>query len=117
MFCFQSNNFVCPQKNLFIFQFFLFPSEDFYIISNIIAFLYNLFIFDSFSSFFIFAFSFCNKIRHDKLLPVTESIHLKHGIYRTGEAMSNLPGHPVLTERETLDQIVKHYFKKGLYLS
>ena len=27
--------------------------------------------------------------------------------------MANLPGHPVLTDRETSDQIVKDYFKKG----
>ena len=27
--------------------------------------------------------------------------------------MANLPGHPVLTDGETLDQIVKDYFKKG----
>ena len=53
------------------------------------------------------------KNRHDKIASVRESIHLKHGIHRTGETMANLPGHPVLTDGETLDQIVKDYFKKG----
>ena len=60
--------------------------------------------------------SFFNKIkninRHDKILPVRESIHLTHGIHKTRETMANLPGHPVLTDGETLDQIVKDYFKK-----
>ena len=53
------------------------------------------------------------KKRHDKILPVRESIHLKHGIHKTRETIANLPGHPALTDGETLDQIVKDYFKKG----
>ena len=57
--------------------------------------------------------SFFKKNRHDKILPVRESIHLKHGIHKTGETIASLPGHPALTDGETLDQIVKDYFKKG----
>ena len=57
--------------------------------------------------------SFFKKNRHDKILPVRESIHLKHGIHKTGETMAKLLVYPVLTDGETLDQIVKDYFKKG----
>ena len=42
-------------------------------------------------------------MRQKKLLPVRKSIHLKHGIYMTGEAMKNLPSNPALMEGETLD--------------
>ena len=38
---------------------------------------------------------------------------MTQGIHWTGETIANLPGHPVLTDGETLDQIVKDYFKKG----
>ena len=38
---------------------------------------------------------------------------MKHSIYRSGETLAKLPSHPVLTEGEILDQIVKDYFEKG----
>ena len=94
-----------------MFQFFLFSSEDFYV-TSVVLFSFETFLFVSFSSFLSLLFIF-KKIRHDKLLPSTKSIHLRHGIYRTGETMTNLPGHLVLADGETFDQIVRDYFKKG----
>ena len=41
---------------------------------------------------------------------------MKHGIPKNGETMANLPGDPVLTDGETLDQVVKEFFKKGYTL-
>ena len=79
---------------------------------HMLLFSFETFLFVSFSSFLSLLF-ICKKIRHDKLLPATKSIHLRHGIYRTGETMTNLPGHLVLADGETFDQIVRDYFKKG----
>ena len=41
---------------------------------------------------------------------------MKHRIPKNGETMANLPGHPVLTNGETLDQVAKEFFKKGYTL-
>ena len=49
----QITLFCFPSKSFFMFQFFLFSSEDFYVTSNIIVFLWNL----SFCFFFIFFIS------------------------------------------------------------
>lgn len=66
-----------------------------------------------FFSFFYLCFPSLKKKRQDKLLPARKSVHLKHSIYRSGETLAKLPSHPVLTEGEILDQIVKDYFEKG----
>ena len=117
MFSSSSNIFVSLQEVIFIFQNFFAFLQTF-----LHCFKYHYFPLKSFSVcvcvFFFFSFfssllSFSKKKRQDKLLPARKSVHLKHGIYRTGETVAKLPSHPVLKEGEILDQIVKGYFEKG----
>ena len=117
MFSSSSNIFVSLQEVIFIFQNFFAFLQTF-----LHCFKYHYFPLKSFSvcvcfCFFFHFFHLCfpslKKKRQDKLLPARKSVHLKHGIYRTGETVAKLPSHPVLTEGEILDQIVKDYFEKG----
>ena len=112
MFSFSSNIFVSLQEVIFIFQNFFAFLQTF-----LHCFKYHYFPLKSFSVFFFSSFlsllSFSKKKRQGKLLPARKSVHLKHGIYRTGETVAKLPSHPVLKEGEILDQIVKDYFEKG----
>ena len=116
MFSSSSNIFVSLQEVIFIFQNFFAFLQTF-----LHCFKYHYFPLKSFSVcvflFFFHFFHLCfpslKKKRQDKLLPARKSVHLKHGIYRTGETVAKLPSHPVLTEGEILDQIVKDYFEKG----
>ena len=117
MFSSSSNIFVSLQEVIFIFQNFFAFLQTF-----LHCFKYHYFPLKSFSvwvcvffffNFFYLCFPSLKKKRQDKLLPARKSVHLKHGIYRTGETVAKLPSHPVLTEGEILDQIVKDYFEKG----
>ena len=124
-YCFSSNAFYCFHLNIFLLSFkyflllsfkhFLLLSFEYFLLLSFKYFFAFLQIFLlSFKVFSLLSFFFL-KNRQDKILSVRELIHLKQGIHWTGETMANLPGHPVLTDGETLDQIVKDYFKKGYF--
>ena len=77
--CFSSNVFASLQRFLYYFRFYCFALKLFSLLSSFKFYCFPLKLFS--------LLSFFKKNRHDKLLPVRESIHLKHGIFRTEEVI------------------------------